>query len=86
MNDTFCRRLMYPPPPSAMPPCPPVPFPQVSNATAVYVRRPGMAKKFKAEILAEAKVRTGWHALAAECQMGPACAVCSLPATEEGYD
>ncbi|GAX78449.1 hypothetical protein CEUSTIGMA_g5889.t1 [Chlamydomonas eustigma] len=28
----------------------------VSNATAVYVRRPGMAKKFKAEILAEAKV------------------------------
>ena len=28
----------------------------VSNATAVYLRRPGVAKKFKAEVLAEAKV------------------------------
>ncbi len=34
----------------------------VSNATAVYLRRPGLAKKFKAEILAEAKVRRfDWH-------------------------
>ena len=29
---------------------------QVSNATAVYVRRPGLAKKFKADVMAEAKV------------------------------
>ena len=29
----------------------------VSNATAVYLRRPGVAKKYKAEVLAEAKVR-----------------------------
>jgi len=28
----------------------------VSNATAVYVRRPGMARKFKAEVVAEGKV------------------------------
>mmetsp|Transcript_37567 Transcript_37567/g.83659 ORF Transcript_37567/g.83659 Transcript_37567/m.83659 type:complete len:631 (-) Transcript_37567:577-2469(-) len=28
----------------------------VTNGTAVYVRRPGLAKKFKADILAEAKV------------------------------
>ena len=29
---------------------------QVSNATAVYVRRPGVAKKYKAEIVCEGKV------------------------------
>lgn len=30
--------------------------PQVSNATAVYVRRPGNAKKFKAEVVCEGKM------------------------------
>jgi len=29
----------------------------ISNATAVYLRRPGVAKKYKAEVLADAKVR-----------------------------
>lgn len=32
-------------------------IPQVANAASVYVQRPGLARKFKAEVLAEGKVR-----------------------------
>lgn len=35
-------------------------LPQVSNATAVYVRRPGAARKFKAEVVCDGKVRKGF--------------------------
>ena len=37
--------------------------PLLNRRTAVYLRRPGVAKKFKAEVLAEAKVREGGPAL-----------------------
>eukprot|EP00798_Chlamydomonas_sp_ICE-L_P024812 gene24812-10459_t len=32
----------------------------ISNATAVYVRRPGLAKKFKADVIADAKEDAFW--------------------------
>ena len=51
----------------------------VSNATAVYLRRPGVAKKYKAEVLADAKVRrssSGCFSNSRGCEAWPVLKMC----------